>query len=109
MTNIGGINMPWFVGYPREKINWGPTIDDKKCVGCGLCLNCGKKVFGWRDGKAIVENYEECVVGCSTCGNLCAGKAISFPSLELIRDIYKKEGIWAKVKQKMVEDGQIPE
>jgi len=23
--------MPWLVGYPREKIEWYPTIDQEKC------------------------------------------------------------------------------
>jgi Pyruvate/2-oxoacid:ferredoxin oxidoreductase delta subunit len=31
--------MPWFAGVSRKDIDWGPTIDAKKCVGCGVCLN----------------------------------------------------------------------
>ena len=30
--------MPWFAGVTREEIDWGPKIDSKKCVSCGLCL-----------------------------------------------------------------------
>jgi ferredoxin len=42
--------MPWFAGVTRPEIDWGPAIDPKKCVSCGLCLNCGKDVFDWVDG-----------------------------------------------------------
>jgi hypothetical protein len=24
--------MPWYAGVPRSEIDWGPTIDTKKCV-----------------------------------------------------------------------------
>ncbi|WP_334138800.1 4Fe-4S binding protein [Thermovirga lienii] len=34
--------MPWLAGYPREKVNWGPTVDREKCIGCGMCINCSK-------------------------------------------------------------------
>jgi len=44
--------MSWFAGVAREEIDWGPTIDPEKCVSCGLCLNCGKEVFDWVDGKS---------------------------------------------------------
>lgn len=63
--------MPWFAGVSRSEIDWGPTIDPKKCVSCGVCLNCGKSVFAWVDGKSSVESRGDCVVGCMTCGNLC--------------------------------------
>ncbi|MBL3538356.1 ferredoxin family protein [Aminivibrio sp.] len=100
--------MPWIAGYPREKVNWGPTIDGEKCVGCGMCLNCGKNVFRWRDGKSSVENFFNCqVVGCSTCANLCPAKAITFPDLEAVRALYKKEGIWGKVREEMIKEGKI--
>ena len=100
--------MAWLVGYPREQVNWGPTIDANTCVGCGMCLNCGKKVFKWVDGKSTVGIFFECQVGCSTCANLCPARAISFPDLEAVRELYKKESIWGKVRQRMVEEGRIP-
>jgi len=37
--------MAWLVGYPRDKIDWFPTIDSEKCKKCAMCMNCGKKVF----------------------------------------------------------------
>jgi len=39
--------MAWLTGYPREQIKWHPTVDYSKCVMCGMCMNCGKKVYTW--------------------------------------------------------------
>ena len=100
--------MPWFAGVSRPEIDWGPTIDPKKCVSCGVCLNCGKDVFAWVDGKSSVANRGDCVVGCMTCGNLCQGRAISFPPLDELRKFYKDHRIWKQVKESMVESGEIP-
>lgn len=97
--------MAWLTGFPREKVNWYPTIDPKKCVKCGMCMNCGKKVYSWTQNGAVVTNPMDCVVGCTTCGNLCLGQAISFPDIAVVRDLYKKEGIWPKVKREMEEQG----
>ena len=99
--------MPWLIDYPREKINWGPTIDIEKCVGCGMCLNCGKQVYEWNHGKACVARRDDCIVGCTTCANLCLGKAISFPNIEDVRALYKKEGIWTKMKNYLKKQGKI--
>ena len=94
--------------YPREKVEWYPTIDESKCVSCGMCMNCGKKVYEWVDGKPKVVRPYECVVGCTTCANLCLGNAISFQDIKTIRELYKKEGIWAKVKKQLKAKGIIP-
>lgn len=83
--------MLWFAGVERGEINWHPTIDNKKCVKCGICMNRGKNVFAWdSDGKAVVQNPLACVVGCTTCANLCLGKAISFPPIEDLRALFRK-------------------
>lgn len=99
--------MAWLTGYPREEVNWYPTIDREKCVKCGMCMNCGKKVYEWTEVGPVVANPYSCVVGCTTCSNLCLGNAISFPDLVELRELYKKEGIWAKVKEQMIEDGVL--
>ena len=99
--------MTWLTGYPREKVDWHPTVDRKKCVKCGMCLNCGNKVYDWSSEGARVARPNACVVGCTTCGNLCLGKAISFPDLDGIRLLYKKEGIWPKVKKQLEEEGRL--
>lgn len=99
--------MSWLVGYPREKVNWHPTIDPDKCLHCGMCMNCGHKVYRWVDGAPRVEKPEDCLVGCNTCKNLCLGQAISFPDVEELRELYRKEGIWAKVKKELKAKGII--
>ena len=100
--------MSWLTGYPREKVEWFPTIDETKCVKCGICMNCGKEVYEWNEKGPVVAHLYQCVVGCSTCANLCLGEAITFPDLQTVRDIYKKEKIWSKVKRQLVEQGKIP-
>ena len=100
--------MAWLAGHPREKVDWYPTIDPSKCVKCGMCMNCGKSVYDWTaDGPVVARPYS-CVVGCSTCGNLCLGEAISFPDIHMVRDIYKREKVWSKVKKQLVTEGKIP-
>jgi len=101
--------MPWFAGVERNEINWHPTIDKNKCVKCGMCMNCGKNVFGWdSDGKAVVQNPLDCVVGCSTCANLCLGNAIGFPPLEKLRAVFRKKKIWTAVRKQLVKEDKIP-
>ena len=99
--------MAWLVGYPREKIQWYPTVDLSKCVKCGMCMNCGKNVFEWTENGPKVARPYECTISCTVCANLCPGNAISFPDVRYIRDLYKKEGIWAKVKEQMLKSGKI--
>lgn len=100
--------MPWLAGYPREKVAWFPTIDHDKCVKCGMCMNCGKNVYDWTEDGPVVARPYSCVVGCSTCGNLCLGEAISFPDIQMVRDIYKREKVWSKVKKQLVAEDKIP-
>ncbi|TET46013.1 ferredoxin family protein [candidate division TA06 bacterium] len=99
--------MAWLVGYPRDKIDWYPAIDSEKCVQCGVCMNCGKKVYDWTDKGAVVARPYQCVVGCSTCANLCQGEAISFPNIEGIREIYRRERIWKKIKKHLTAQGKL--
>jgi len=99
--------MSWLTGFPREEIDWFPTIDSTKCVKCGMCMNCGKKVFDWTEKGAVVARPYDCLVGCSTCSNLCLGNAITFPDIQIVRDIYKRENIWSKVKKQLRRDGII--
>jgi len=34
--------MAWLTGYPRDKIDWFPTIDREKCVKCAIYITCAK-------------------------------------------------------------------
>lgn len=73
----------------REKINWGPVIDEKKCIGCGLCVTtCGRGVykFDFNKNKSVVANLSNCLVGCQTCANLCPVKAIIFAKKDKTRE-----------------------
>lgn len=99
--------MSWIDGYPRGKIDWSPRVDLERCVQCGMCMNCGKGVFEWhRDGPHVVHQ-DHCVVGCQTCANLCMGEAISFPDLGSLRDTYRKEEIWGRVKIELAAEGRL--
>ena len=101
--------MPWFAGVNRAEINWHPTVDADKCVKCGMCMNCGKSVFQLGDdGKAVVVNPTACVVGCSTCGNLCLGDAIHFPPLSELKLFYRKHRVWSAVRKQLIAEGRIP-
>jgi hypothetical protein len=35
------------------------------------------------------------------------GSAISFPDVRTIRELYRREGIWAKVKKQLEESGKL--
>jgi len=99
--------MPWLTGFPRENVAWYPTIDPAKCVRCGMCMNCGKNVYDWEEGGPKVARPYNCVVGCTSCANLCQGLAIHFQELSDLRRLYRKERIWQKVKAQMLAEGKI--
>jgi hypothetical protein len=35
------------------------------------------------------------------------GNAISFPDLQEVRQIYRKQGVWSKVKRQLKEEGKL--
>ncbi len=99
--------MAWLTGYPREKVNWSPTIDISKCVKCGMCMNCGKQVYKWTKEGPVVVNPLSCIVGCTTCANLCKGNAITFPDISELRNLYEHEKIWANVTMELKKEGKL--
>lgn len=99
--------MPWFAGISREEIKWYPTIDSTKCVKCGICMNCGKEVYDWTENGPVVARPYSCVVGCTTCANLCLGNAITFPDINELKEFYKKHNIWSKVKKVLEEEKKL--
>lgn len=81
-------------GLDRGRIEWHPTIDEKRCTGCGLCVvTCGEKrnVFGYdrERRKAVVLTPNNCMVGCVNCMVGCLWNAISFPEPESVRALAK--------------------
>ena len=77
---------------PREKIPWYPTIDYDKCTGCLACVRFCKNGVYTTEGnpeRPVVLNPYNCVVGCSSCANVCPSGAVVFPSRERIVGIVK--------------------
>ncbi len=70
-----------FMGVPREKISWFPTIDYGKCNFCMECDKfCPHKVFERQEGdvKLVVKNPANCVVFCRACAKTCEPDALTF-------------------------------
>ncbi len=91
-----------FMGVPRDKIDWAPTIDYSKCDYCMECeIFCPHQVFEVRENeekKLIVKNPDNCVVFCRACSKTCGPDALTFPNkaetTKRIKEIRKelKEG-----------------
>ena len=95
-------------GINRDKIKWNPSIDEEKCIGCGLCVStCGRGVykFGYCRKKPLVVSPNNCLVGCQTCANLCPAKAIKFAendkTREKAQEIIKENKILPKIKKEL--------
>jgi len=82
-----------FMGVPRNRIPWAPTIDYAKC---NFCLECDKfcphGVFQRQDGekKLVVANPHNCVVFCRACAKTCGPDALSFPSKPEVIQLIKQ-------------------
>ena len=96
---MSGDKKTWH-GIPREEIPWKPAVDAEACIGCQLCyVTCGRGVYEIRDSVAVPVAAMECVVGCSTCGNVCPTGAISFPPLDLVWKVERERQIFRTVKK----------
>lgn len=73
-----------FMGVPRDKIDWAPTIDYSKCDYCMECDKfCPHQVFEVHENaekKLIVKNPHNCVVFCRACSKTCGPDALTFPN-----------------------------
>jgi NAD-dependent dihydropyrimidine dehydrogenase PreA subunit len=82
-----------FMGVPREKIPWYPTIDYSKCDFCMECDKfCPHQVYERREGEVmlIVANPTNCVVFCRACAKTCGPDALAFPNKQGIIELIKR-------------------
>jgi len=87
-------------GIARESIPWFPTVNQDKCIGCELCfVTCGRGVYEVRDHKAHPDRPYDCMVGCTTCANICPTQAITFPDRQLVQKVEREHKILAIVRQ----------
>jgi Fe-S-cluster-containing dehydrogenase component len=102
-------------GMDRAEIDWHPTIDEDRCVGCGLCVvTCGEKrnVFGYDEEKrrAVVMFPNNCMVGCINCMVGCLWNAISFPDTETVKSMTRdlpEEALAKELAQKLKRNPEL--
>ena len=58
-------------------------IDEKKCTGCGICVNIGHCYAITMENDKAVVTMDDCT-GCSTCTDICPANAISMDQFERI-------------------------
>ncbi len=84
-----------YMGVPRSKIPWYPSIDQQKCNQCDgdpQCLRfCPHGVFEYNKEKKefIVRTPHNCVVFCRACQKVCATDALDFPEKKGILKVIK--------------------
>jgi len=87
-------------GIARDTIPWFPTVNHNKCIGCQLCfVTCGRGVYDIRDHKAWPERQYDCMVGCTTCANICPAQAITFPDKQIVQKVEREHKILAIVRK----------
>jgi len=91
-------------GIPRGKIDWHPTIDESRCIGCGMCItSCGRNVFDFdkKKNQSVVARPNNCMVGCTSCEVWCVFNAIRFPDRQYVKDLIKRTGLLKVVKDEL--------
>lgn len=91
-------------GIPRKDIPWFPTVNAEKCIGCALCYTtCGRGVYEMQNNKAVAAHAMSCMVGCTTCSNVCPVQAITFPDRDMVRKLEHEYKIFKIVRQEAKE------
>lgn len=78
---------------PRELIPWYPTVNTDACLGDQECINfCKNDVFRWDEDRnvPIVANPYNCVLGCNACMKTCAAEAITFMTIDELRETMRR-------------------
>lgn len=97
------------VDIPQEQIAWFPTIDYGLCTADRACLDfCHNDVFHWNEVGARVEvvNRDNCVLGCTSCAQICPVEAISFPDKEELRQTLRRLRAEARQGQALSSEGK---
>lgn len=89
-------------GIDRLNIPWYPIVNADQCIGCELCfVTCGKSVYQMGEvghkRKALVNDPYACVVGCTTCANICPTHAIGFPDPIIVLNAEREHKIFSQV------------
>ncbi len=80
------VNYGTWCGHPREHIPWFPTVAAELCDGCGVCLRLCKNgvLISTPDDEVEVVEPFKCVVGCTSCADICKPRAITFPPRSIL-------------------------
>ena len=93
MSNTYDSEKATFMGVPRIKIPWWPTIDYDKCNFCMECDKfCPHNVYEKiedQEKKLTIKNPYNCVVFCRACAKACALDALTFPDKREITKLIK--------------------
>jgi NAD-dependent dihydropyrimidine dehydrogenase PreA subunit len=82
-----------YLGIPRTLIPWYPTIDERECTNCGLCVKaCKHGTYEYAaDGKRVfVAHPYRCEVYCESCRFQCPKGAITFPDRKEFKLVFKE-------------------
>ena len=81
ILDVKGLALKYIEPKPLRTYAVAPVIDEKRCIGCGLCeqvCNYGAvHVMEKEDRRKAVVNIEKCY-GCGLCTTVCPTRAIHF-------------------------------